>query len=80
MLLYLTLYIYSSRARHWLEWCDRKWVDLIITGFIKCLGIVLDFEGLERSSTKDVKAVGLPKGMDDKGGHEQVLMAKKRKF
>lgn len=44
-------------------------MDLIITDFIKYLSFELDFEGLERLSTKEMKAVGLPKGMDVKVGH-----------
>lgn len=54
-------------------------MDLIITDFIKYLSFELNFEGLERLSTKEMEAVGLPKGMDVKVGHGWVLMAGRAK-
>ena len=52
-------------------------MDLIMTDFMKDLSFELDFEGLEVLSTKEMKAVGLPKGMDIKVGHGWVLTAEK---
>lgn len=52
-------------------------MDLIITDFIKCFEFWENFEEIERYSSGEMKAVGLPEMMDIKGGHEQILMAEK---